>query len=244
MEQEKSVTIEEVEKKLQPTRTATSSQYAVRETFLQRMRPYHGTFTDEPLWKLIVRPFFVLFNPTVLWSIIIISFTTVWFIITNFVIAQAFAVPPYLLNTAQQGYMSVGPMIGGLLGCIACGIICDPLARYLTRKNNGVYEPEFRLPMMIIVPIVSTIGYFLFGNLIQEGQSPVAASVMFGLVFVSVQFAAVSTGAYIVDAFRNVSVEIFIISMSVKNFVFFGFTCEFSPPITFLKIADWSLKIF
>lgn len=120
-------------------------------------------------------------------------------------------------------------MVGGLLGCIACGSICDPLARYLTRKNNGVYEPEFRLPMMIVVPIVSTIGYFLFGNLIQQGQSPVAAAVLFGLVFVSVQFAAVSTGAYIVDGFRDISVEIFIISMSVKNFVFFGFTCESCP---------------
>jgi hypothetical protein len=79
---------------------------------------------------------------------------------------------------------------------------------------------------MIFVPVVSTIGYFLFGNLIQQGQSPVCASVMFGLVFVSVQFTAVSTGAYIVDAFRDISVEIFIISMTTKNFIFYGFTCE------------------
>jgi hypothetical protein len=116
--------------------------------------------------------------------------------------------------------------VGGLLGCIACGLICDPVARYLTRKNNGVYEPEFRLPMMVVVPIVSNIGYFLFGNLIQQGQRPVGASIMFCLVFVSVQFAAVSTGAYIVDAFRDVSVGIFVISMTFKSFIFFGFTCK------------------
>lgn len=70
------------------------------------------------------------------------------------------------------------------------------------------------------------VSSFLFGNLIQQGQTPVAASVMFGVVFVSVQLVAVSTGAYVVDAFRDISVEVFIISMTVKNFIWFGFTCK------------------
>lgn len=232
--EKKSGEIEHVEQnKLDRSISVTSSSNISgrRETVLQRMRPLHGTFTEDPVWSMMVRPFFVMLNPSVFWTMIIIAFTTVWFVITNFVIAQAFSGPPYLLDVAHQGYMSIGPIVGGLLGCIASGLVCDPFARYLTRRNHGVYEPEFRLPMMVFVPIVSTIGYFLFGNLIQQGQSPVAASVMFGLVFVSVQFAAVSTGAYIIDAFRDVSVEIFIISMSFKNFIFFAFTCKsFSPP--------------
>ena len=180
---------------------------------------------------MIVRPFFVLLNPIVAWCCLIISITTVWVIVISFVIAQAFSGPPYFLNTAELGYMSAGPLLGGLFGCIACGLISDPAARYFTRKNNGIYEPEFRLPMMVVIPIVSTIGYFLFGNLISHGQSPVAAATMWGIVFVSVQFAAVSTGAYVVDAFRDISVEIFIISMTVKNFVFFGATCKSYLPI-------------
>lgn len=196
------------------------------------MKPFHGTFSNQSLWKMTLRPFFVLLNPAVLWYILVISFTTAWIIIISYCIAQAFAGPPFLLDIAQQGYISAGPLVGGLLGCVVCGLVCDPIARYLTRKNNGIYEPEFRLPMMAIVPIVSTIGFFLFGNLIQQGQSPVGASVMFGLVYVSVQFAAVSTGAYIVDAFRDISVDIFIISMTVKNFIFFGFTCKYHRPYT------------
>ncbi|KAH9205816.1 major facilitator superfamily domain-containing protein [Leptodontidium sp. 2 PMI_412] len=221
------------EQRVERTATVSTTGARTRETVLQRMRPFHGTFTEEPLWELIIKPFWVLLNPIVLWSVILVAFTTVWVVIISFTIAQAFYGPPYFLTVAQQGYMGAGPVVGGFLGCIACGLICDPLARYLAKRNHGkfhsnfIYEPEFRLPMMIFVPIVSGLGYFLFGNLIEQGQTPVAASVMFGLVFVSVQFTAVSTGAYIVDAFRDISVEVFIISMTFKNFIFFNAWLDF-----------------
>lgn len=207
--------------------TASSAGQRKRETFWQRLRPFHGRFSNQSLWKMALRPFLVLLNPLVLWYILIVPFTTAWVIVISFCVAQAFAGPPYSLTIAQQGYMSAGPIISGLLGCLACGLICDPLPRYFTRKNNGIYEPEFRLPMFIVAPIVSTVGYFLFGNLIAQGQSPVGASIIFGLIYISVQFAAVSAGAYVVDAFRDISIDIFIISMTMKNFLFFGFTCKY-----------------
>lgn len=114
----------------------------------------------------------------------------------SLVISQIFAAPPFLLNTAQLGYIGFGPVVGGFIGCILCGFLSDPVARWMTRRNNGIYEPEFRLPLMALLPIVSTIGYFLFGNLIIQGKSPVAAAAMWGLVFISVQVAAVSTGTF------------------------------------------------
>ncbi|KAK5219672.1 hypothetical protein LTR72_008056 [Exophiala xenobiotica] len=196
-----------------------------REPVLQRLKPYHGTYSDEPLWRMILKPFFVLLNPIASWSILIVSFASLWVIAISLVVAQIFSAPPYLFNTAEVGYISAGPMVGGFAGCALCGLISDPIARWLTRKNKGVYEPEFRLPMMILVPVVSAIGYFSFGGIITEGKSAVAAAAMWGVTFVAVQVAAVSTGAYIVDAFRDISVEIFIISMSVKNFLWFGFSC-------------------
>ena len=228
MLEQQDASVDEVESAnhLTTVTTASTGGEHRRETFLQRLKPFHGTFSNQSLWKMILRPFLVLINPLVLWYILIVSFTTAWVIVISFCIAEAFAGPPYSLSIAQQGYMSIGPIVGSLLGCIACGLVCDPLARYFTSKNHGIYEPEFRLPMFTVAPIVSTIGYFLFGNLIAQGESPVGASAMFGLVYVSVQFAAVSAGAHVVDAFRDISVDIFIISMTMKNFLFFGFTCR------------------
>lgn len=156
--------------------TETGASHVPRETYLQRLRLYHGIFTSQSLWVMIVRPFYVMINPTVIWSILQVAFTSVWFIIANFTIAQAFSGPPYFLTVSQQGYMAAGPWIGGVLGCLASGLICDPMAAWMTKKNKGVYEPEFRLFLMALVPVFSTIGYFMFGHLIAQGQSPVAVS--------------------------------------------------------------------
>lgn len=207
------------------TTTASSTQLT-REPFLHRMRLFHGSFSNESYWKILIRPFFCLINPAVLWSTLVIAFTTLWVIGIAFLVAEIYAPPPFLLNAAEIGYISAGPVVGGLLGCVICGSISDPIARYLTSKNNGIYEPEFRLPIMVGVPVTCSIGYFLLGKLLSEGAGPVVASVLWGLVFISVQVVAVSTGAYIVDAYRDISVDIFIIAMSVKNFIWFGFTCQ------------------
>lgn len=224
--EEKNTSTATQEERLERTATVSTTATLTREPVLSRMRPYHGSFSDEHLLTMLIRPFFVLLNPTITWSIILVALTSAWIIGISLVIAQIFSAPPYLLNTAQMGYISAGPCVGGLLGCIFCGATSDPVARWLTRRNSGVYEPEFRLPLMAGLPVFSTIGYFLFGNVITQGQSPIAAAALWGLAFVSIQVAAVSTSAYIVDAYRDVSIEVFIIQMTVKNFLWFGFSCK------------------
>lgn len=144
----------------------------------------------------------------------------------TFIVAQVFSAPPYNFDTAQIGYMSVGPAIGGLVGCIFCGVVSDPLARALAKRNNGVFEPEFRLVIMVFMPIFCSIGYFSFGHLVAKGESAYAMAALWGVAFVSVQITANAAGGYIVDAFRGSSVEIFIIAMAVKNFIFYGFSCK------------------
>jgi hypothetical protein len=122
---------------------------------------------------MVFRPFFILLNPTVAWAVLLIAFPTLWLIGISFVIAQVFSAPPYLLNTAELGYMCAGQVVGGTLGCLLCGWISDPIVRYISRRNNGTYEPEFRLMLMVPATVTSVLGYFLFGNLIGQGKSVV-----------------------------------------------------------------------
>lgn len=51
-----------------------------------------------------------------------------------------YAVPPYNLDPTEIAYMFIGPLVGPL---IVTGIFffwSDPLALYLARRNNGVFE--------------------------------------------------------------------------------------------------------
>jgi len=137
------------QERFEKTVTETTVATNIRESFFSRIKPFHGSFSDESLIKMIVRPFFLLVNPVVSWSILIVAFSSVWVIGISLVVAQVFSAPPFLLNTAQLGYISAGPTVGGFLGCILCGALSDPVARWLTRRNNGIYEPEFRLPLIL-----------------------------------------------------------------------------------------------
>ncbi|KAK5243660.1 hypothetical protein LTS06_010633 [Exophiala xenobiotica] len=195
-----------------------------RKSLVQRMAIYSGTYTEESFVTLIVRPFIVLLNPAAIWAVLTMAFTTLWYVVISFVVAQVFASPPYLLDSAHVGYLSAGPVVGGTLGCIVCALISDPIIRWLARKNDGVYEPEFRLVLIIGVLVPSAIGFFLFGNLAGEGKSPTSVSVAWGVAVVAPQFMSVVVGTYIVDAYRSLAQEIFIIAMVLKNFLFFGFS--------------------
>jgi hypothetical protein len=99
-----------------------------------------------------------------------------------------------------------------------------------------VYEPEFRLVLMLGLFFFSALGYFLFGNLIVEGKSAAGMAAIWAVIIVTVQLAAVVVGTYMVDAYREISVEVFIISMVFKNFFFFRFSCRKYP----VDLPNWS----
>ncbi|KAF7555108.1 hypothetical protein G7Z17_g2414 [Cylindrodendrum hubeiense] len=203
--------------------TATSTTIP-RQSFLTLMKPYSETFTDEPLWKLIIAPVMILHNPVVIWAIMLMAFPTLWLVAINLLTAQIFTAPPFLLNTTKLGYLSAGPTVGGFLGALIAGLVSDPMIRLFSRRNQGVYEPEFRLFLIVPAFVLSAISYFLFGYLIEQGKSPVAMAALWGIATAALQFIMMSIGTYCVDAYRAISVEIFIATMIVKNFLLYGFS--------------------
>lgn len=209
------------------TQSATSNVVMPRISFAARLRPYSGTYSDKPLWRLVLDPVLVCYNPAMIWAICLMSFPTLWIVAINLLTAQIFSGPPFLLTTTELGYLNAGPLIGGLLGSLVAGAVSDPIIKFLSRRNKGVYEPEFRLVMALPAVILATLSYFLFGALIRQGKSPAGMAALWGTATASLQFMMMAVGTYCVDAYRNSSVEIFIATMVAKNFLFFGFSCEF-----------------
>ncbi|KAH2563261.1 hypothetical protein KXV70_008068 [Aspergillus fumigatus] len=156
--------------------------HPTRKPFLHRLAPFSGVHSQMPLWEMILKPFLILTHPAVV-----------------FVVAQIFTAPPYSLDAVDIGYMSAGPVIGGTLGSIVCGLVSDPVARALARRNRGVYEPEFRLVLIIPMLIASALGWFLFGNLVVAGTSPSVVAVVWAITTISRQFGMTTIGAYILD---------------------------------------------
>ena len=96
---------------LERSTTASATADTARQSILRRMAPFNGRFIEESTLKMVLRPFFILLNPVATWAVLLIAFPTLWLVGISFVIAQIFSAPPYLLSTAELGYMSADPVI-------------------------------------------------------------------------------------------------------------------------------------
>jgi hypothetical protein len=220
-----------------------------RKPFVQRLKVFNATYSEENFLILLIKPFLVLKNPAVMWSTLLLSISTAWFIVISFVSAQIFSFPPYNLDATHIGYMNAGNVVGGLIGCIVAGGLSDPVVKWLSKKNKGIYEPEFRLVLLVPWAIFTAISFFLFGWMCEKGSSPAQVAVVQGVGLFAFQFLSVAMSTYMIDSYRNISVEIFIIGMVVKNFVFFGLSCKYInskvlwlgpiTDITSVGVNDW-----
>lgn len=198
-----------------------------RKPYISRLGLWSRSYSSVPLWRLALQPFLVIWNPAVIWTVLLFAFPAIWLVAFNLLIAQIFAGPPYLLTTAQLGYMSAGTVIGALVSAVACGAVSDPIVQFFARKNGGIHEPEHRLFLIVFALIFTAVAYFPFGFMIRDGRSPVAIATMFGIAAASAQVCMSAAGGYIIDAYRDISVEVFVLTVVIKNFLFYGFSCEF-----------------
>ncbi|ORY17945.1 major facilitator superfamily domain-containing protein [Clohesyomyces aquaticus] len=203
--------------------------------FVQELRPLTGvTYNEEGVFKLLGEIFVHFLNPAVLWVMLVSAVLVSFFVGTAYTLAQIFSPPPYHLTVSQNGFFFTGALIGGILG-ISAGPICDFVARLFARRNRGVYEPEFRIPVCVLAVIMFAVGWFTFMWAVGQKKREMVylCSFCYGAVCFATSVASTSGGLYILDAFKAHSTQIFILQMMIKNFLFYAFS-------TFIN--DWMAK--
>ncbi|THW55472.1 hypothetical protein D6D20_09455 [Aureobasidium pullulans] len=195
----------------------------LKKTFVQNLAILNGTFSNENLLQAFIAPFLVAVNLSVLWVLIVNSMFIVLYVVIALVIAQEFGPPPYLLSASSIGLLSLGPFVGGVVGAIFMALASDPFIKWCAGRNNGIFEPEYRL-IPCIFGLCTGAGLLGWGFMVADYVSPVATATMHGLVVFGALITAVATSNYAIDAYRSLTAEIFIASMAVKNIIIFGFT--------------------
>ncbi|KAF2436537.1 MFS general substrate transporter [Tothia fuscella] len=69
----------------------------------------------------------------------------------------------YHFSQGSVGLAFLGLGIGMFFGLFVAGVTSDRGVKYLTAKNNGVYKPEYRLPLMVPAACLIPIGLFIYG---------------------------------------------------------------------------------
>lgn len=187
---------------------------------------------DAPAWKrvlgvemvkfkgisalitMMLAPLDMLRHPAVLWGCAVWSILFTWNIIQGAVADQIFSAPPYNLSPSDVGLIvGIAPFIGSTLGTIGGGWICDSVATGLSKRNAGVYEPEFRLVVMVPSLITVIIGAFGLGLAIDHGLSEIKCAVFLAILNFGSGIGCTGVVVYTNDVCRERAGEAFGLAM-------------------------------
>ena len=194
--------------------------------FWRQLRLFTGRKSDESLWKILLRPFPLFLHPAVAWGSLTQGTLIAFLVAVSSVIALIFGGPPNFFSDTKVGYFYVGPFLGGMVGFVFAGLLSDFLCRVLTKVNNNVFEPEFRIVLVGLQIVGAAIGLFPFGISADEPWSYYVSILLFAFVTFALIMGATATGTYIVDAHHEMAVEAFVCITLFKNFVAFGMTMK------------------
>ncbi|KAL4781805.1 major facilitator superfamily domain-containing protein [Aspergillus varians] len=196
------------------------------------LRPWNGRISHDRWLRVAVRPFILFSYPAVLWSTVVYSLSVGWLIVLSELVSHIYRDrETYNFNSLQTGLVYISPFVGGLLGTAVAGKISDIIVRYMTRRNGGVYEPEFRLIMAIPIALSTTIGLMGFGWSAQEKDAWIVPTIFFGLVSFGCCLGSTTSITFCVDSYRQYAGEALVTLNWSKN-VFHGL-------IFSLFIVDW-----
>ncbi|KKY27249.1 putative cycloheximide resistance [Phaeomoniella chlamydospora] len=151
------------------------------------------------------------------------STTLTWIVVFSVVNGVIFVEPPYNFTVSQTGLISLSPFILTILGELISGPLNDWICLSLTRRNKGIYEPEFRLPLMIVTIILGTVGFFGFGATVHFQTHWSGPVLCFGFANMSLAFASTCVFGYVIDSYKSLAEEAFV-AINARNFLTFGLT--------------------
>lgn len=162
------------------TGSSASGKTGFRGSFVQGLKLYHGTFTEEPFWHLATRPVLLLALPSVFWATMVMSVTIGFITAITSNVSPAFTTA-YGFEAWQSGLCFFAGVIGALLGVFFGGHLSDWVADFFTRRNGGIREPEMRLPAIMISVITGPLALVLYGVGIQNKMHWIVPTLGIGL---------------------------------------------------------------
>ncbi|KAG8525497.1 uncharacterized protein KY384_009141 [Bacidia gigantensis] len=181
---------------------SSTNPNAPKSSYIRTLLPFNGRKTNESFFKLLLRPFPLFLHPAILWATLTQGALIGWTVLIGVVLAAVFLGPPLWFNEVETGYMYAGPFVGAILGFILSGLLADWSAKLMTQRNKGIYEPEFRILLVIPQLIIGCLGLYGFGG---TAANPTKyhwfwPDFFFALEVMGMVIGAVASALYIVDA--------------------------------------------
>ncbi|KAI9825981.1 MAG: hypothetical protein M1819_007482 [Sarea resinae] len=192
------------------------------KSFKQTLRPWNGRLRHDNWLRVAFRPFILFSYPAVLWSTVVYSLSIGWLIVLSESVSTIYrSRDTYNFTALGAGLVYISPFVGGVLGTAVAGKVSDIIVRYMSRRNGGVYEPEFRLVMAIPVAMSTSIGLMGYGWSAQERDKWIVPTVFFGIISFGCSLGSTTAITFCVDSYRQYAGEALVTLNFSKN-IFHG----------------------
>jgi len=143
--------------------SSPSARQIPKKTFLQTLSLWSGVPKNTNMLKVFLRPFALIMYPAVIYAFL--GYAVALFLVVSVNLLNSFVLeaPPYNWSIAKDGLINIPGIIGNVVGSFASGWVVDKYCDWRTRKNNGVFQPESRLVMLILSVFIVPAGALLFG---------------------------------------------------------------------------------
>ncbi|KAI0756085.1 MFS general substrate transporter [Daedaleopsis nitida] len=199
-----------------------SSQTPSPPSYISQLKVWHGTFTDESIFKIFLRPFPFLLSPVTWFLFLTHGMQTVWLSLVPLCSSTIFTLE-YNFNAAQIGLTNLGGIVGIVLALLVTGPLNDWGIVWISKRNRGIYEPEFRLIFMLsmLFGVFGYVGWAVGNDHRMPWIGAVACITMLNFSMVVSGSAAVT---YLLDTHRANALHILALSNFGKNMVLYAST--------------------
>lgn len=169
------------------------------EPYAQKLRIFRGRVSEANFFRDVIGPFQLMAYPAVLYGAVINGFCTALVIGTGLLSTVLLTQPPYNLTPTFLGIVNIAPFVAGLIAAPAAGWMADAVAKSLARRNGGVFEPEFRILLMIIGAPIFIISFIGFGDSVARGDSLPVVLTWLGVQHAGFPFVIQAALSYVLD---------------------------------------------
>lgn len=143
--------------------------------------------------------------PAITWTALVYGILVALGDVMSTTMSSYLPAPPYNFSPYQVGLMSIPRMIGVTIGALIVGPLSDWWVVFLSRRRNGIFEPEMRLWCMIpFLPFV-VAGALLFAIGLSDHQSWPVIAIGLALYNIGVTPIDAVTITYLTDSYKEVS---------------------------------------
>ncbi|KAF3053760.1 hypothetical protein E8E11_001901 [Didymella keratinophila] len=232
-------------------KSSTWSEYGEeKETCRQQLAIFRGRLSKESFWSNVWKPVPLIAYPAVLFSTVVYGTYFTWLLTISVLSVSIFSAPPYSLGPAQVGLTNLPLLVVGLIGSPLSGWTADFVAKLMARRNKGVFEPEFRLTLMLPAVIFATIGFLGFGISAQRGDSIYQLIAFMSIHSFSVPFASTASLTYVIDCHPKDANQAFVTINFTKAVLTFvattyanGVMASIGPSKVFVAITMINLGV-